>query len=353
MGLKLIWDEKEWKKILIKHDITDVYYQYEYAVSMARHFESEPLLVCFGDDSGGFLYVLLIMDISKEDVFRGSIPAQTYYDAETPYGYGGPYFWGNHQWAKEDGVLFRDQMRKECKKRGIITQFIRYYPFVFDEEKSTLIADKFETYKSTVYMELSDADSIDRQLDSKYRGMARKAAESGVVIKWDKGESLNDFLRLYSMTMDMHKANKMYYFQREYYEYLMENFLDNLVFFYAYFQGKVVGSSLFLYDKDYMHYHLSGRDINAPQIPFERLLMVEAARWGCKRGIRKLHLGGGMSNEDSLFQYKKRFNRNGIMPFYIGRTIFDEEKYEELKLLRKQNDDSFDMENTFYIAYRH
>lgn len=352
MKLKLVQDEQEWKKILLKFHITDIYYQYEYAVSMARHFESDPVLIWFGNESAGFLYVLLIMDISKADVFKGSIPPKVYYDAETPYGYGGPYFVGEYRWEETDRVQFMAQMRNKCLELGIVAQFIRYYPFMFELGKSTMIADKYGTYKSTVCMELGDADSIDRQLDSQYRRKLRKAKESGVVIEWDKGERLDDFMRLYRMTMDAHEADKMYYFKKEYYEYLMERFKEHLIFFYACLEGKTVGASLFLYDENYMHFHLGGRDIHAPKVPFENLLMVEAAKWGGQQGIRRLHLGGGMSDEDSLFQYKKKFNRKGILPFYIGRTIFDGVKYEELQKLRKQQDNAFDMENPFYIGYR-
>ena len=352
MELRFIENVAEWKSILKEHNITDVYYQPEYTVPMASHFMSNPVLVSFDGGSYGFIYVLLIQDISRDEKFLNLIPDGKYFDAETPYGYGGPYFWGNHIWGDSDKIEFTEKMKAKCVSRGIVSQFIRYYPLIFRDEESTLIVDRFGTYKNTIYMDLTDPDNLDKQLDSQYRRKIRKAKEAGVTIEHDKGENISEFIRLYNMTMNMHDAEDMYYFKENYYDSLIRDFKDNFSVFYAYLDGKVVGSSIFLHDKDFMHFHLGGRDINAPNVPFENMLMVEAARWGAERRLKKLHLGGGLSNEDSLFQYKKKFNRNGMLPFYIGRSIFDDNRFNELMKIRAENDPDFNADNGFYIAYR-
>ncbi|MCM1185084.1 MAG: GNAT family N-acetyltransferase [Lachnoclostridium sp.] len=350
--IEIMADKAEWITALKRYGISDVYFQYEYVKPMADHLNAKPILINYKASDGGFIYCLLIMDIAADSKFKGLIPSGVYFDSETPYGYGGPCFYGNMSFGQSETEECRTAIYDALKSYGVISQFIRFYPMMFMDGKSTIITDKFGTYKNTVYIDLSSEEIVLSNMDSKYRREIKKAREVGVVIEHDKGEQIEEFIRLYDMTMKKHDAEDMYFFGRDYYDTLMQDFPDNFEVFYARMDGKVVGASIFLYDKDYMHFHLSGRDIDAPNISFEKLLMLEAALWGVKNGMKKLHMGGGLSNEDSLFQYKKKFNRSGILPFYIGRSIIDKVKYGELMEIRAKSDDSFDPENGFYIPYR-
>lgn len=81
--------------------------------------------------------------------------------------------------------------------------------------------------------------------------------------------------------------------------------------------------------------------------------MSKAADWAAERGIRKLHLGGGMGADDSLLSFKKHFNRKGQLDFCIGRTIFDREAYHRLIELREKKDQQIDQRKSLYlIEYR-
>ena len=342
----------EWKSILSAYSVTDVYFQYEYVKPMADHMKAEPLLIDYASENGGFLYCLLVMDIANDKKFAGLILNGTFFDAETPYGYGGPCFYGDMTFDSEEVRQCQGLIRDELRKRNIVTQFIRFYPFMYEEGKSSIITEKYGTYKNTIYMDLTDEETVLSNLDSQYRRKIRKAREAGVSIEHDKGEQIDEFIRLYNMTMSMHAAEDMYFFPKEYYDSLTRNFRDDIEVFYARLEGKIIGASIFLHDGEYMHFHLGGRDIDAPNVPFENLLMVEAALWGSKHGLKKLHLGGGLSDEDSLFQYKKKFNRSGMLPFYIGRLIIDDDKYMQLMEIRKNSDENFDSNNGFYIQYR-
>ena len=101
-----------------------------------------------------------------------------------------------------------------------------------------------------------------------------------------------------------------------------------------------------------MHYHLSGTLMDFRPYAPTNLLLYSAALWASERGIKKLHLGGGVGTEDSLFNFKKQFNKKGRIPFFIGRTIVDREIYDYLLDLRKKSDPLFDKNNGYYIQYR-
>lgn len=101
-----------------------------------------------------------------------------------------------------------------------------------------------------------------------------------------------------------------------------------------------------------MHYHLAGTRTEFRKFSPSNLLLYKAACWASERGIRQFHLGGGITQDDSLFGFKKQFNKSGRLPFYIGRTVFDMEGYKRLLQVRKNLDVEFNIDNARMIQYR-
>lgn len=65
------------------------------------------------------------------------------------------------------------------------------------------------------------------------------------------------------------------------------------------------------------------------------VLLYDVALWGCSNGYETFYLGGGVgSNEDSLFKFKRVFYRDDLNHFFIGKKIYNQEKYNELIELR-------------------
>ena len=123
-------------------------------------------------------------------------------------------------------------------------------------------------------------------------------------------------------------------------------------FFYAEYQGIPVSASIFLYNQHFMHYHLSGTLPEYRKLGAANLVLSEAAYWAAEHNIKKFHLGGGLGIEDSLFSFKKHFNRNGEIDFCIGRNIFDKSTFDELVKIREENDSDFNSSRPFLIKYR-
>ena len=84
-----------------------------------------------------------------------------------------------------------------------------------------------------------------------------------------------------------------------------------------------------------MNYHLSGSLREFSSLAPTNLLLYRAALWGCENGYRTLYLGGGVgSSEDSLYKFKKAFNRGEARRFYIGQKVFSPETYQYLVEMR-------------------
>jgi hypothetical protein len=102
-----------------------------------------------------------------------------------------------------------------------------------------------------------------------------------------------------------------------------------------------------------MSYHLSGSDIEYRNLAPTNLLLYKAALWGCERGFKTFHLGGGVgSNEDNLYIFKAGFNRKSDYQFSIGKQVFNKEKYDELVNRRVTENSDFDINSSFFPLYR-
>jgi lipid II:glycine glycyltransferase (peptidoglycan interpeptide bridge formation enzyme) len=317
--------------------------------ALSIHGDGEPLLIYYREASAEICYVVLKNDIAKSPCFEGILPDGTLYDLSTPYGYGGFVYHGD----VADGFLqrFFENLRDYCKKNAIVSQFIRFHPILQNQDLVKNFCDIVKL-KQTIYIDTSSCQKINENLTSKNRNMVRKAQNNNITIEYDRGENVDAFLDIYNETMDSNGAQDYYYFRKDYFEYLMQNMSENMLFFYAKRDEEIVSSSMILYNDEVAHYHLSGTKKSAKKLAPCNLLLQQVAHWAAQNNIKNFHLGGGMEAEDSLFSFKKSFNKNGCLDFYVGRNIFMEDKFEELVELRVQNDPEFDIDNKFLIKYR-
>jgi lipid II:glycine glycyltransferase (peptidoglycan interpeptide bridge formation enzyme) len=79
------------------------------------------------------------------------------------------------------------------------------------------------------------------------------------------------------------------------------------------------------------HYHLSGTLRDYMSYGANNLGLYEIALDLCKNGCKSFHLGGGYGGDSSpLLKFKRSFNKNGDLDFYIGKRIFNQEEYDEV-----------------------
>ncbi|MCI8992060.1 MAG: GNAT family N-acetyltransferase [Eubacterium sp.] len=344
-----VQEKERWNETVKSFPDWDIYYLNEYAVSLQLHGDGTPFLVCHQDDEKGLCYVVMQEDISEFPALSPYIEQGRYLDWSTPYGYGGPLVKGSvsGEWLKE----FQEQLCVWCREHKIVSQFFRFHPLLQNQKIMEDTSDVIYM-KKTVYIDTKDSETIFANMTPNNRNMVRKAKKNGIEIVTDQGERIQEFQKIYEATMKKKEAKEYYYFKEDYFHYLIRKLKEHIIFFYAYYQGTPVSASIFFYNENYMHYHLSGTLPEHRKLAATNLLLTEAADWAAARGIRKFHLGGGVEVEDSLLSFKKHFNRNGLLDFCIGRTVFDPEAFDELVSLRKQYDGRFDDTKPFLIKYR-
>ncbi|WP_411738690.1 lipid II:glycine glycyltransferase FemX [Peribacillus sp. S4] len=341
---------EKWDSIVKGFKGYDVYYLSDYTKAFSIHGDGEPMLFYYENQDIKAMNVVMKRDISIDKRFTLKIPPNTFYDIATPYGYGGFLIEGN---VTEDSMRALDyEYSSICKSEGIISEFVRFHPYLNNGED---LKDIYEisTLGKTITMNLYSKDQIWSNITSKNRNVIRKAKKSGIEIYWGRNPKLFDeFISLYNKTMDKDNAKEYYYFKKDFYNSVLFDLKYNSLMFYAVYQKKIIAMSMILYSNLQMHYHLSASDREYQKFAPTNLLLFEAACWGSVNGYKTFHLGGGLgSKEDSLYKFKKAFNENSDTEFTIGRKIFNQEKYDKLVSIR-ENESDFDKDELFFPMYR-
>ena len=123
---------------------------------------------------------------------------------------------------------------------------------------------------------------------------------------------------------------------------------NNALIYTAYYNEKPINSLIVIYNGENANYHLSGSDPDYMSLGANNLSLYEAAKELCEKGYKKFHLGGGYGGDNSpLLKFKKSFNKNGELNFYIGKKVWNKETYSKLCKIKNVSENE-----NFFPAYR-
>lgn len=320
----------------------DTYWLSGYVKAFKIHGDGEPLLIHYESQGTREINIVMKRDVSDDRRFREKLPKGVYFDFATPYGYGGWLIEGSN--TEE---LFCEYP-KWCVENGIISEFVRFHPMIKNHVACRDFYDVIELGE-VVHMDLSSPEGIWTNISSKNRNVIRKAIKNEVRIYNGRfPEIYETFRNIYNGTMDKDEADEYYYFGKEFYRSVLEDLPQNAQVFFAEMNEKVIAASIVLASNGRMNYHLSGSLREYSSFAPTNLLLYKAALWGNENGYRTFYLGGGVgTGEDSLFKFKRAFFRGDLNRFYIGKKIYDNDKYQELISLREQIDNK-----GFFPQYR-
>lgn len=344
-------ESERWDTIVRSFMDYDVYYLSGYIKAYQLHGDGEPQLYHYSSDELNGICVVLKRDISTCSIFRNTLPELTYYDIITPYGYGGFLLEGNINTGNlhDFQVTYNDFLQKE----NIVSEFVRFHPLLDNANKLRDISTVIDL-GNTINIDLKDREKMWRDISREHRNRIRKAEKCGVEIFHGKNWSLfEEFIRIYNATMEDNHADSYYFFDKEFYASIHNDLNDNYEMFYAVYREKIISMSIIIYANNRMYYHFSGSDMHYRHLSPSTLLLYKAACWGNSQGFHTFNLGGGLgSSEDSLYQFKKKFNKNSDCRFSIGKNIVDPEIYSCLTRKCTEINHSFDLDSTFFPLYR-
>jgi len=231
-------------------------------------------------------------------------------DLSTAYGIGGPHGRGN----------WRAAFRRECERRGVVSEFIRFHPLRANHLGLPDVTVRPMHDVFTVDLQQDD-DGLLGQMRTNARWAVRRAQRLSVVAR--PSDDLGAFHSLYLQTMHRVAAEPFYFFPIAYLELLSE-IGDQLLLVSS---GTAAG--VYLLGDDVLYYHLGGTSAEGRQTHAMNLVHFEAMRAGRRLGLRRLHLGGGLRQGDSLHRFKQSVGA-GRAVYYQGTAIHDPSAYREL-----------------------
>jgi len=273
------------------------------------------------------LYPFIIRPLQQERYWTEALGRCV--DITSPYGYGGPYWWGEGGELPAAASAFWERFTTWARRSQVVSEFVR-----FDLDPTRLIP-----YPGTTDIRL---DNVIRRLDisedelwadvaHKVRKNVKHARRSGLqVVRDERGERLDDFIRIYERTMTDRNADERYRFTRSWFERLVRELEGGVVFFHVLKGDEVVSTELVLVSAETAYSFLGGTDRGAYQDRPNDLLKYEAILWAREVGKRAFVLGGGRRRDDGIYRYKRSFAPNGVVPFSVGSRILDHERYEAL-----------------------
>lgn len=344
-------DSEQWDKIVYSFPDHDIYYLHGYLSAFQIHGDGTPILLYYQKKGLRCLCTFMIRDIATEEWAKDEIPTNTFFDAVTPYGYGGWLTDGNI--TQENIQLFWDEYKQFMSSHNIIAAFTRWCPWLQNQEDFNDLSAVIKL-GNTISIDTSSEELIMENIKRRVRTKIRKAMKDGVQIEYsDDPQLLTTFREIYNKTMDKDNATPYYYFEPEFYDSMAKDIKGKWKFFYAVYEGNIIAMSIILFCNGKIHYHLSGslseyKDLNATN-----LILYQVSIYGAQNGYQFFHLGGGLgSSEDSLYRFKKALNKNGDKQFCISKDCFDKEQYNHLVNLRKAKDPTFNENGTFFPLYR-
>ncbi len=310
-------DAQDWHDVLSRLNVDDVYFLPEYLRVNEWVTAGQAECFVFENASGVALYPYV----------KRHIPGTELYDITSAYGFGGCLMTPDSQLALDFNAAFKNH----CRESGIVSEFIRFHPLLKNHALLDDATLHIENHHQTVRAHFPNGVSdLDGMVTKEARKKIRKAEKKGVEVVIDTGmEHYAAFMELYDRTMNHKNATQFYFFDARYFHQMRELLRDRLCLLVAFYQGKLVGGLLLFHCGEFTYNHLSGSDYDHRNLGVNDILQYKAMEWAAERGCRHYLLGGGMSGEDSLFQFKAKFSPDRE-DYHVGKRIHLRETYDML-----------------------
>jgi hypothetical protein len=253
-------------------------------------------------------------------------------DLVSPYGYGGPFTWG-----QADAAEFWAGFESWTSRIHAVSLFARLSLFPEQLLPETSMPLLLEVNTSNVVRPLiGTVDAIWMDYEHKVRKNVNKARRNELTIVNDGGERLEEFLAIYYGTMERREASAGFYFSRGFFETIVREIPGGFRFFHCLKDGKMVSTEMVLVSNQHLYSFLGGTIAEAFEWRPNDLLKHAVVEWGLAQGKRAFVLGGGYGGEDGIFRYKQSFAPQGIVPFKVAKKIYDAALCDKLVVQRRE-----------------
>jgi hypothetical protein len=346
-------DDAAWGDYLqaLRHD---VYHTAGYHLFEQRRGSGDPRIVVAQTSKARLVWPYLLRGIDVGDGATGLT------DITSAYGYSGPLAGGEGVDEEFLRTAWR-QVRAVWQEHGVVSAFTRFHPLLDNRLLAQVFApadgdgpDGVLDVGETVSIDCTEPDDVAM---SGYARPLRKRLENAALLGYKTQEDvdwndLEEFIRVYSESMDRNAAQEFYRFTADDFSFLHRALPGRVHLLLTRAGDEVVAGGIFTESSGIVQSHLMGTaTAHLPTSPGKALL-DGGRRWARDRGYDVLHLGGGRGGRhDSLFRFKREFSRRRHV-FAVGRWIIDPAAYAELRRRHDPQEQQDAGPGGYFPAYR-
>lgn len=319
-------DTARWRSVLEEIGSYDFFHLPEFHRLSEINGEGEAVLVVYREQGYAIALPMLLRDITLPSELGMPLGLR---DATSIRGLAGPI-------ASEGAIpgqvirRFQGCMQRFFEANSVITAYSRLNPLL---DQLRLL----EGYGTVIEQGVTVSIDLTLPLDEQVRRYSRNrrqevarlkklgfsCAEAGI-------ECLDDFMRVYYETMDRLEADKAYYFDRSFVEYLLTEMGDSMRLFVCRFDGNITSAVICADCPGMVEMYLAGMATESVPMSPCKLLYDSVREWATARGAKALHMGGSIGGKrDELYKFKMAFGCREH-EYHTWRHVVDPEVYDDL-----------------------
>jgi hypothetical protein len=315
---------------LLQNFVHDIYHHSGYILAESSRVNAKAEAIFISNGSKQFLLPYSLRKCPEDLCLFTS--NKTLYDVVSPYGYPGILL--SFEAQNEPGFLRHslDLLMKIFQSRDICSAFIRLHPILNADVQKNLGDLMLHPDGMTISIDLSLPEQEQwYQIQSSRRTKVNRCRRHGfhsAIVPFSQ-DYIPIFMDIYRDTMDRLNAKQSYYFDRVYYESLV-NLLPHVFICLIENESQPICGGIFTECGGIVQYHLGGTKTEFLPLSPSNLMFDEVRLWATARGNTVFHLGGGLgSQKDSLFDFKASFSKQRHH-FCTLRLITNSEYYQNL-----------------------
>ncbi|MEP1488273.1 MAG: hypothetical protein ABJK28_07575 [Algibacter sp.] len=334
--IKVIDNQIEWDTCLLEMDSYDFYHSFEYHQTL-KNKEEELFLVVYDEDNIKIAIPFLKRKINSK-----------FYDLTSVHGYLGPV--SKNVPENFDNSRFKTHFDDLLKKEHIVSVFSKLNPYIQNQKEIINSLGDVENIGEVIYFNQEEAEEEQIKCYGRNTRQRLNQLKKMCTIKYASSEEeISSFIKLYHENMDRLEAKRVFYFQQEYFNTLLNsNILDAKIILAIHNTTKdIMGGVFCVGTKEIMHVELACTNpIYFKNSPV-RILFDSSRLFYKNNTVKYLNLGGGTGGrEGSLMQFKSSFSQNYV-DFNVWKYIVSPDIYISL-IPNEQKESNSD----FFPKYR-
>lgn len=294
------------------------------------------------------LFIVRTIEVSSQKT--------SYKDITSPYGYSGPLI---SEFTSDNEIgLFWNAVDHWYRKNNVITEFIRFSLNNNHLAYSGLVIPTLKNVRGQILDEASQWEKFDKKVRNNYRKAEQNNLTFKIYFKNITLKIVKEFYHLYNSTMIRRNAESQYFYPfSNFVEYATNNG-DNCAIAMVYMDDVPISTEFILLSNDTVYSYLGGTNSNYFHTRPNDFLKVSILNWARNLGFKYYLLGGGRTNDDQLYAYKKSFfPKDNDVVFYTGRKVLNYDIYNELVSIVNNEfeideNSKMDAMDSFFPAYR-